>query len=412
MRRENLAWHVVARALVVAALLSGFVLLLVGTQLYATMIVVLGVAALVLLDTRRIAARVSVDGAEVRMRVERDDLARRLQQSEALLDTVTAALIVVTADGRVQFMNRAARLLAAGAVSRLHELSVLGPSIAELILKLAPGSRQIIQSTEGGRLHVAVLHFRVPERGDARLISLQRVAGELDAVEITAWQDFAGVLTHEIMNSLTPIASLSESLEDLLRAPSRQTGSAEQTEEFAGALEAIKRRSQGLMSFVERYRSLAEISSPRLERIRVEDFLSGIEKLMVASFNERGIVYRRSLACAEDGFQADAQLLEQAVINLLTNAADAALAQADPQVTLCFESNAGGLAISVSDNGAGVRDDAKDRLFVPFFTTKPNGKGIGLSLARQIALAHGGQIEVKPNVPCGTTFSLLLPLVR
>jgi len=227
------------------------------------------------------------------------------------------------------------------------------------------------------------------------------VAGDLDVVQMQAWADVTRVLAHEMMNSLTPIASLAESLERLLR-DSVSTDSAD-------ALEAIQRRSRGLMSFVERYRKVAELPEPVVQRVSLDSLLAGIEALLRPGFTSRGIQYRRSLDPQVLELTADPQLLEQALINLLRNAADAAAAASPPSIELRGVRRGSTVEISVTDNGAGLDAAAREHLFVPFFTTKPGGSGVGLSLARHVALAHGGRLEVAPNAGIGATFVITLP---
>jgi two-component system nitrogen regulation sensor histidine kinase NtrY len=217
------------------------------------------------------------------------------------------------------------------------------------------------------------------------------------------------VLAHEIMNSLTPIASLSESLEALARAEiSTPERDANGSGELIGAIEAIKRRSHGLMSFVERYRLLAALPLPEMQSIGAERFMEGIERLLNPSLRERGVRFR----CKSVGvfsFAADPEQLEQALINLIRNAADAAAGTPDPLVEVTCELRDAQILFEVADNGSGLLEDEREQIFLPFFSTKPNGSGIGLSIARQVALAHGGQLDFRANTPCGCVFSLLLP---
>jgi len=412
MRANHPVLGLTARSVVLAGLFAVFGWLLLRTELYATTIVIGAIAAILIADMVSVASRCIPNGVKSVANPERAASAGRIQALEALLDTVPAALIGVRSDGAVELMNHAARLLARVPVARLHEIEAFGPDIVPVLQSLPPGARQILKLRDGLPVHLSVLEFRVPGREPDRLLALQKIAGELDAVEIKAWQDVSSVLTHEIMNSLTPIASLSESLECLLRAPSTLATQSERNDEITGALEAIKRRSHRLMSFVERYRAVAEIPEPNVRPIDAAEFFAGIDRLMSAAFKERGVEYGSHVEEPGLQFTADAELIEQAVINLLRNAADAAAALSSnqvPRVRATCRSGAAEIVISVSDNGPGLREDEKDRLFVPFFTTKPGGKGIGLSLARHVALAHDGRIEVQSDRATGTVFSLVLP---
>jgi len=273
---------------------------------------------------------------------------------------------------------------------------------AEVVRALAPGARQIVRLADGQDTLASVAQFSTPDGRRRRLIALQRITGELDAVESKAWQDIAQVLAHEMMNSLTPISSLSESLEDLLRR-------SDSLGEAAAAVEAIKRRSLGLMNFIERYRLVAELPKPLPRPIAAHAFIAGIDQLLSATLKEKGTAFRSTILPADLQIRADPELLEQAVINLLRNSIDAVADSACPTVEVSCHSEDGQAVIEVSDNGRGLSRDQMSQIFIPFFTTKPGGSGIGLSLARQIVLAHGGQIEARENSPKGTVFKLILP---
>jgi two-component system, NtrC family, nitrogen regulation sensor histidine kinase NtrY len=418
--------RVALRAVLIGVLACGAIQLLLTTHLYATALVIIGLASVVIADLGKIVGNadhsaerslesLTAEGGDMPLlrvsapaqraarllQIERAERQQQLDYQQTLLDTVAAALIVVRPDDRVTLANRAARSLAASSVDRLQEIAAIGTSGAQQLLAIAPGRRQIV-SLDGRPMFVSVSQFSIPGRLPQRLISLQRIAGELDAIELKAWRDVVHVLAHEMMNSLTPISSLSESLELLLQT-------SDSREEIAGALEAIKRRSLGLMDFVERYRKLAELPTPEPRRIRADDFLSGIDRLMSGTFREKRIAYRSRITPGDLSLSADPQLLEQAMINLLRNAAEAVAGLAQPRIDVSCQLREEQLIITIADNGTGLPAEKRDQVFVPFFTTKPGGSGIGLSIARQVALAHGGQLDASANEPCGTVFTLVLP---
>lgn len=414
---ERLGRAVGIRVALFSALTAVIVQLLATTHLYATATILFVLCALIAHDLRGLMARAQQDMrrvAESRTAAspfderERRQREQRLQYSEALLDTVGAALFVVHEDGSSLPANRQARRLAGHSISNLHEIAALGSATAELLSAMQPGARHVTRLADGQPIYVSAAEFRAGESRH-RLLSLQRIAGELDAVEFKAWQDVARVLTHEMMNSLTPIASLSESLEHLLR-DARRNGAEEATSgELSGALEAIKRRSHGLMNFVERYRAVAELPEPDLQPVDLEQLFVGIDRLMSTTLRESGVSYRRRTESAVPSILADADLLEQAIINLIRNAAEAARDVETPFVTVECEVREDELAIVVGDNGPGLNEQQREQIFVPFYSTKSGGSGIGLSLARQVAFAHRGRIEVEANHPSGAVFSLVLP---
>jgi signal transduction histidine kinase len=175
------------------------------------------------------------------------------------------------------------------------------------------------------------------------------------------------------------------------------------------AVEVIGRRSAHLISFVERYRRLAELPAPERAPIDAAAFVAGLDALIGALAAERGVAYQSTVEPPGLALAADPDLLEQAVINLLKNALDAVAGRADGRVRLVVRAEDGGVAITVVDNGPGLAPAQAEAAFTPFFTTKPGGSGVGLSLARQIALAHGGRLEHRPVPGGGAAFRLMLP---
>jgi signal transduction histidine kinase len=204
-----------------------------------------------------------------------------------------------------------------------------------------------------------------------------------------------------MMNSLTPICSLAESLSGLDAVDDRAA--------LAEAMEVIGRRSAGLMHFVERYRRLAELPAPERMRIEAARFVGSLDALIHALATERDVRYESAVEPPGLAFSGDPELIEQAVINLLKNALDAVAGRPDARVRLVVGAADGGAAITVVDNGPGLKPAEAEAAFTPFFTTKPGGAGIGLSLARQIALAHGGRLEHRAAPRGGAVFRLLLP---
>jgi two-component system nitrogen regulation sensor histidine kinase NtrY len=401
----------VVRAIMIGILSSVVAHLLVQTHLYATAAVVLAIAALVAAEMVRAVARM-IQAAATAAQADRfgptprdssttrDASARELDHAHALLDTVPAALIVLDAD-RVVFMNRAARVLARENVSSLRDIAALGDA-APRLATMRPGAREIVPFADGSAAYVSCAQFSAPDASARRLLAVQKIAGDLDAVEAKAWGDMARVMAHEIMNSLTPIASLSESLEQLMQGRDADA-------EVVAALEAIKRRSHGLMSFVERYRAVAELPAPTTDIVDVPRFLDGIERLMSSTFRERGIAFASRVVPDSVVARVDPELLEQALINLLRNAVEAVAGMPSPRIEIECHQSTSQIAFDVRDNGRGLPNEEPGRLLTPFFSTKPGGGGIGLSIARHVALAHGGQLNMRRRASGGAEFSLVLP---
>ena len=309
-----------------------------------------------------------------------------VDQLQALVDTVPAALFVRGADGHLRPLNRASRRIEVG---------------RDALRDLRPGSRRIVALGAGTRHLAHATQFRAPGHEVELLISVQRVTGELDVVEVEAWRNMTRVLAHEMMNSLTPILSVSESLASHIERAQLPGG------DIADAIDAIRRRGAGLLEFVQRYRQSSDLPSPVLKPVKVGELLAETDALMASRFREKGITYRSAVSHPTREIAADAGLLTHALINLLTNAIEAVADVAQPTVEVSVDASGESVIITVRDNGPGIREEDREQVFVPFHTTKPGGSGIGLSLARQIAISHGGRLEVFDSHP-GCAFVLTL----
>jgi nitrogen fixation/metabolism regulation signal transduction histidine kinase len=335
-----------------------------------------------------------------RARAERQ---QRIDQLEAMADNVVAALVVVDDAGTVVLANRAARARLGEVSGSFEKIAALGPA-AKQLLDLPPGARDIVRLADGRSMLAQTASFSAPAAGRRRLISLQSVSDDLGAVEVKAWQDLVRVLAHEMMNSLTPICSLSESIAARVRA-----GVDGGADDIAEAVEVIARRSAGLMSFVERYRKLADLPPAAKTAVAMDELAARLERLMAASAKTAGARYESRVTPSNLEIDADPDLLEQALINLLKNALDAVRGRPDAAVALTCAVDGDHVAIAVEDNGPGLATDDPELAFVPFYTTKKEGSGVGLTLSRQIAQAHGGRLEHLRRAPHGAVFRLLLP---
>ncbi|MFD0872954.1 sensor histidine kinase, partial [Massilia pinisoli] len=236
-----------------------------------------------------------------------------------------------------------------------------------------------------------------------RLVAVSPVENELEAEAMQAWQKLVHVLTHEIMNSLTPVASLSQTARDLVQdAPGLAPDTAA---DLDTALDAIGRRATSLAAFVTGYRSLASVPEPRPERIRVHDLFMRLQAMVGGAWAERGGEARFTVEPANLELVADAGQLEQALVNLANNALDATAGLARPQLTFSARLARGAqLRIEVTDNGPGVPDELVRQIFTPFFTTHANGSGIGLAMVRQLVHRNGGRVRYARGLAGGARF--------
>ncbi len=250
--------------------------------------------------------------------------AGQIDYFQALTDTVPIILFVVDSDGSIVLANRAARRFAGHAVRQLSDIAAVGRAETDTLLSLAAGERTILRLANGQRVLASATRFSTAD-SSRQLISLQDIETELDAVELKAWQDLVRILSHEIMNSLTPISSLAESIAPLARELGAASGPshARTANDIAVAADTISRRSAGLVGFVERYRKIAALPRPELQTIRLGDFAARLDALIDPFLTAKSITWHRTVEPDNLTVSCDPDLLEQALINLLHNAAEA-----------------------------------------------------------------------------------------
>lgn len=303
-------------------------------------------------------------------------------------------------DGSLSLVNNPARRLTGlPALRNLQQLSALDPDLPGKLRSIDRGQQQVLQTRIRGvpaELRVAVAEIRLPG-GVERLYSIENISGELTAREASAWRNLIRVLTHEIMNTLTPVTSLAQTTGNLLDDPAA-------TDDVRAAVATIARRSEGLMTFVSRYRELLKVPQPEPASVVVLDTLRATATLLRDQL--AGVQLDINVSPATLEIQADASLLDQVLLNVLRNALDAMHGQKNARLVLDAYLDFGRTILRIGDNGPGIGTEEIEQIFVPFFTTKRTGSGIGLSLCRQIMTAHGGEIVVDSDSN-GTTVSLI-----
>ena len=360
-------------------------------------------------------------GEERRMAEEINAVIREFRETEqrhegeshfydALLSKVDAMLIATDDAGKVRWMNRAARDGLCGFMfESFDSLAALHPSLPQKLRELKVGGAQLIAFTtpQGEERQYAASRTGIYVRGIAyRLYSLQSVAPIMRQGEMIAQQRLMRILTHEIMNSLTPIVSLSETLSDALA--DGNDGMRLPDEEMCKALSVISRRASGLMRFVEKYRLVSGIAMPEMKAVNVGDFVHGLMGV-ARSIAGDGCRVCCDVQCPDTVVDMDCPQMEQVLINLLKNAVEAGATRIG--VRLAHTEDCRWLLLSVEDNGAGIDPHAMENVFTPFFSTKPEGQGIGLAVCRQIVSNHGGMIGAEPvDGGKGTRFTVRLPL--
>ncbi|WP_342648452.1 HAMP domain-containing sensor histidine kinase [Mucilaginibacter sp. CSA2-8R] len=240
-----------------------------------------------------------------------------------------------------------------------------------------------------------------------KLVAFQNVSDAMDESESNAWSKLLNVMTHEIMNSVAPISSLADTLKNRLKRPDiANSAVGPDLEDLELGIDTIKRRSEGLLKFTESYRSLNKITKLELQKVSVYDLFENLNTLMLPTLEKKNIeldIILRDLSLSID---VDINLLEQVLINLLVNAIEAVKDRPEPIITLSAEVQQNKTLLKVTDNGLGMSAELMEKIFIPFFSTRKTGSGIGLSLCKQIMLMHKGNIQVQSTEGVGTVFTL------
>ncbi len=320
---------------------------------------------------------------------------------------VSVGLIAYDEQGRVELVNAAAkRLLGVPLLKDVAALERTVPALAARLAELRSGRRELVKLRRDDELMQLSLHateLRLRKK-KIRLLTLQNISAELDEKEMEAWQNLVRVLTHEIKNSLTPIASLASTVEQLLAADA-----AEVDADVREALRTIRKRSHGLLEFVDAYRDLTRIPQPELAVVPIAELIGRAEQLVSQSLRGQGIAFTVEVEPETLELTADPRLIEQVLLNLLMNAIEALHGRPGGEIAVTARlDERGRTVVSVTDNGPGIIAEVLDKVFVPFFSTKAGGSGIGLSLSRQIMRRHRGELLVHSIPGRETSFVMRL----
>jgi two-component system nitrogen regulation sensor histidine kinase NtrY len=326
---------------------------------------------------------------------------------QTIVEHIQTGLLGVDDEGRIVIMNKALQgLLHKSYLVDVEHLRQIDEQLHDIVRSLAPQERALLKPRLGGRpaqLSVQVVEL-ILQRRRLRLFSFTNVRSELEEQEVAAWQKLIRILTHEIMNSVAPIASLSATLHDFL---ARQNNGANlEEEDFAqikSALAVIQRRGEGLLKFTETYRTLSRIPPPQLQLLDARRLVESVVMLFQPRFTELGIHCQTHFPPHDIVLEGDAAQLEQVLINLIKNAVDALEERENPRIDIHLQRPPSGqVLILIADNGPGIPPEQLEQIFVPFYTTKKDGSGIGLSLSRQIVQMHKGSLDVQSTPEEGT----------
>ena len=349
-----------------------------------------------------------------RMRERSSDQEIEIRQLRALIEHIPVPLMTLHVDDTMTLQNNAARrLFGAEHVTRLRDLRRFGVRFADSVATAVPGRRELVRFVvDGTDYHLTLATTEIIVAGNSeRLISLQDIQSELDATQAEAWEELVRVLTHEIMNSITPVTSLARTAADIVDdVVSKERSGAtlgEELEDLRDAVGTVARRSDSLTQFVDSYRQISRLAPAEKKRVQLAELFLDVSALATAEWPDAQIEFTHTVSPPELDVYMDRDLIEPVLLNLLRNAWQSTQLVEAPAISLSARLNRrSNVVIDVADNGPGVPADIATKIFVPFFTTKEGGSGVGLALARQVMIAHGGFVRLNSNDSGGATFSL------
>ncbi|MED5530693.1 MAG: ATP-binding protein [Pseudomonadota bacterium] len=327
---------------------------------------------------------------------------------DRVVEHVDTALLCFDEAEKIVIANRAAKdLLQVSLLINLHQIDATCPPLGQSMRSLIPGKSQLLKvmlGSESMQLLLSAREFKLLGN-QHKLVSIQNIQKAIDETEISSWQKLIKVLTHEIMNSMTPIVSLSSHLEKALD-DDRDT-------DMGKGIRSIASRSQGLLRFVESYRSLSNLPQPAMAEIDVSDLFDRITRLMDDRLSTSGCMLSVDVEPRDMTIIADRHQVEQILLNLLSNAVDAVMDCPSRQIQLKgYLDSRDRPVIAVIDSGTGIPAKQLDDIFTPFYTTKETGSGIGLSLSRQLAHLNRAGLTVRSKVGDGSSFMLVFERAR
>ena len=335
---------------------------------------------------------------------------------QTIVQNIDVSLIAYQKDGNIELINKAAKkLFQIASLKNIKGLSSLSDELVNTLTTIKPGENKLVKVQDRDDiLQLAIYATNIKIKDNIiTLTTIKDIQNVLEEQETEAWQKLIRVLTHEIMNSITPIASLSSTLENLIKEYNHGDNTndlnmdTDALNEIQEALKTINKRSTGLLHFVNTYRNLTRIPKPNFRICTLTELFKNIQLLMEEEITQNNIRFITSVEPDNINFTADEQLIEQVLINLIKNSIHALSGRENSEIKLLgFLNKRGRVTIQVTDNGRGILKDVLDKIFIPFFTTKPSGSGIGLSLSRQILRLHNGTITAQSEPDNETVFTL------
>ena len=350
---------------------------------------------------QRLAQEINNVVAEFRTRLSENE--ERYQYYETLLNTVDSSLLVVDSQCNIHWMNRAAMQDLCGyRIHSVRELALLNSDFPTIILSLQPGEIKTVRIHKGDiiqELAVTVSEYSAQHGTELRLVNLKNIHAVLEENEMEAWQKLIRVLTHEIMNTIAPIISLSQTLSTY----------PDINEKAVRGLRIIQAQSERLLQFTESFRHLSYLPKPEKKLFSLTATLQNLRELLSGDFKESNIIFTLTCEPKTIYMKGDENQLSQVLLNLLKNSMQALEGKEKGRISIHAQQDEH-ISIDIADNGPGIPPELQEKIFIPFFTTKSEGSGIGLSLCKQIIRLHDGHLTIQESNPGKTIFHIDMPL--
>lgn len=333
------------------------------------------------------------------------------QYLNTVVQQVRTGILSFDQEGNVQLINsNARRFMGVQSIKNIGELANKNPKLLQALKDVEPGKSSLYKSNQDFLLTIQATELRI--RGNImKLLTLQNIQTELQQQEIEAWQNLTRVLRHEIMNSITPISSLTSTLReildhDMMHRNSHYELKNEGAEDLREGLSTIENRSKGLIKFIDAYREYTSLPQPKIKTVLVKEFIDRVAQFMTPEIKKKPVEFRQFCDSQYLTIQADEEMIEQVLINLIKNSLEALAETSQGKIDVTGKVKGSFVVIEVADNGPGIIKEAMNKIFVPFFTTKKTGSGIGLSLSRQIMQMHNGNLSVESEPGVRTVFTM------
>ena len=345
---------------------------------------------------------------------ERSEKEEHLVYIKTFVKHVSTGLVAINEKGEIEIINDIARALTGTSETQnISEIKEKDAALYEILSTLSTGHSALYKKGKNQQFSIQVTIIKTPQK-KIRLFSFQNIHPELRKKELESWQNLTQILRHEIINSITPISSLSSTLIDILNEDSKKVDEnyyldAEAKEDIDEGLKTIANRTKGLISFVDAYRDYTNVPQPVFTRLNVVELIRSVVLLLKTEVENKNVKLSTHFSSKELHIAGDEEMLKLVFINLIKNAVEACAAQEQPQIEVKCIEQSDHVLILIRDNGTGIIPEAIDKIFIPFYTTKRTGSGIGLSLSQQIIQLHNSYISVESEPSEFTEFSINLP---